>query len=176
MKKLYQDLGGFTPLRDYSRFRLDADEVPPPDRGITRPAGADWTSIRDFFREAYGDGRTLLLGRFPALESTRCLVSREGEAVDGFIMARKSLMGYNLGPCLARTPETAADLIKAVSRELPGEKLVLQGEIERTRFLLTFGGIPFEPTSVLSTKMAKGEAGTRENEDLIHGIFSFYLS
>jgi hypothetical protein len=177
MKKLYQELGGFSPRADFSRFKLKAEDMPAPEGDVVPMRAADLPEVKILFRQAYGDDRDSLLERFPRLPGTRCLIARGGSGeVAGFIMLRKSLMGFNLGPCLAGSIDIAADLIKAAARQVSGESLILQGEIERTRFLLAFGGIPYEPTSVVSTKMIKGDIGAFEHEDLIHSVFSFYLS
>ncbi len=177
MKKLYQDLGGFSPRADFSRFKLTAEDMPAPESGIVPMRSPDLPGVKRLFNAAYGDDRDPLLERILRLPGTRCHISLDDSgAVAGFIMARKSLMGSNLGPCLAGSIDIAADLIKAAVRQSPGETLILQGEIERTRFLLAFGGIPYEPTSVVSTKMVKGDIGAFEREELIHAVFSFYLS
>ena len=177
MKKLYQELGGFAARADFSRFQLAAENMPSPESDILAMRASDLPGVKRLFLEAFGDERASLLKRFTDLPGTRCFVARgESGDIEGFIMARKSLMGFNLGPCLAGRIETASDLIKAAVLHSPGETSILQGEIERTRFLLAFGGIPYEPTSVVSTKMVKGDIGAFEREEFIHAVFSFYLS
>jgi GNAT superfamily N-acetyltransferase len=142
---------GFSDTWGFRRFALRKSALFPGARDV-RPIGeADWPRILDLDREAFGASREALLrslaGRLPGAALT---------AEGSFLLGREGRESVQLGPLVARDPETAKALLLAGLKNVPAPLYVdVADHAVGLHALLEQAGFEFQRPF---TRMVRGRA------------------
>lgn len=95
-------------------------------RSAVRPLLArDMTGVIALDMRAAGVDRSAVLSGLAGARTSLCLVAeRDGDLV-GFAISRPGAVQHNIGPVVARDPESAADLMRALLGGLAGQPVAL---------------------------------------------------
>jgi len=108
-------------------------------------APADWPSIIELDRPAFGADRELLLRALAERLPQVALVADAGDRIDGYVLGRDGLEASQLGPLLARDVGIARRLLDAALGHLPGPIYIDVADRQQTlRSWLDAAGFDFQ--------------------------------
>lgn len=171
---LYKDGMGYRPAGKIKRLLLTRAATVTDESFVSLDQG-NLEQIAEFLQPVYNSERRSILGHALELDFKTACVIRDGQ-VAGFAM-RRALPKYDqIGPVVSADPKLAAALIAQLLGADNERPVIIDGDIQRLPALLRQAGIDFTESEVEMTKMVRGDEAFRENEDMIHAIYSHYLS
>jgi ribosomal protein S18 acetylase RimI-like enzyme len=135
---LYRKLGF---VEEYDSFRYVGTTErgrPSKDSSIVSIKETDIASLADFDARFFGAPRNRVLAKLCHEYPELCLVSRSGSRIDGYVMCRKALSGYKLGPwvCDPEKSEIAEELLVQCTAKLEPKSQVYIGVPAPNHFAL----------------------------------------
>lgn len=119
-KPIYEE-SGFAEVAKVNQYGGAPNPGDPPNVREVAPQALD--AVVEFDRSRTGVDRGWLLRAFVADPETQLLARRDGE-FRGYALCHPDSEGWNLGPVVADTPETARALVRRAAAEIGGEMTV----------------------------------------------------
>lgn len=171
---LYKDGMGYRPAGKIRRLRLSRAANLSDERFESLNQG-NLEQIAAFLQPVYNSERRSILRHALELDFKTACVMRDGQ-VAGFAM-RRALPKYDqIGPVVSADPALAAALIAQLLGADNERPVIIDGDFQRLPALLGQAAIEFSESEVEMTKMVRGDDAFRENDAMIHAIYSHYLS
>ncbi len=129
-RKVYLPLG-FRDVEEVTRFEgSGAGEVTgarPPKSvvGVARLKPADLGAVVDLDASAFGVARPEVLAALTRRNPEWCFVGLDGSRPCGYLVARQGREAVQAGPGVARDPDVAEDLFRALLAAIPGQRVFL---------------------------------------------------